>query len=204
MMLLIPIPLLMGAQLPLKRKLLLCAVFSLGIFVILAACLNRYYNFTIQYSIIFLNWYAGEVATAVIVANIPLCWPLIRWLFSLDTFNGHSRSGQTPGKYGHASSSKNLYARKNTLRSGAGRLSSLDDTHIGFSESEERINKRERTGWTSDQAQMELSPMDGKTGYRARIDASKDNNGSDSDTGRDAINEHAITKTVQVTQHYTS
>ncbi|KAH8587012.1 hypothetical protein B0O99DRAFT_465523, partial [Bisporella sp. PMI_857] len=84
MMLFIPLPLLINSSLPLKRKLVLCVVFGLGIFVILAAVLNRYFNFTENYSLIFLNWYVGEVSTAVFVANIPLCWPLIRQVFSLD------------------------------------------------------------------------------------------------------------------------
>ena len=91
-MLLIPLPLLIKAHLPLKRKLILCCVFSLGIFVILAAVLNRYYNFTAPYgSLIYLNWYAGEAATAVMVANIPHCWPALGCLFHLGKFKPTSR-----------------------------------------------------------------------------------------------------------------
>ena len=80
-----------------KRKAILCAVFSLGVFCILAAILNRYYNFTSPYgSLIYLNWYAGEGATAVMVANIPHCWPMLSRIFRLGNFQasgGHVNSG---------------------------------------------------------------------------------------------------------------
>ncbi|KAI4168255.1 MAG: hypothetical protein LQ348_007536, partial [Seirophora lacunosa] len=70
MMIYIPLPLLLRARLPPKRKAILCGVFSLGFLVILSAILNRYYNFTAGYgSLIYLNWYVGEAATSVFVAN---------------------------------------------------------------------------------------------------------------------------------------
>lgn len=125
MILVLPLPLLVKARLPLTRlakpanifctstdrsfhrKIILLGVFSLGLLVvgiippllsthqltsptlkkILCAILNRYYNFTSGYgSLIYLNWYAGETSTAVIVANIPHCWTVIRSVFSLAPF----------------------------------------------------------------------------------------------------------------------
>ena len=53
---------------------------------VLATVLNRYYNSTDPYSPIFLNWYIGELSTAVYVANIPLCWPLLRYCFKIGPF----------------------------------------------------------------------------------------------------------------------
>lgn len=98
-MLLIPLPILIKARLPFKRKVILCGVFSLGILVILAAILNRYYNFTSGYgSLVYLNWYAGEASTAVMVANIPHCWPLFSRAFGLGSFKSAGPSG------GHADS----------------------------------------------------------------------------------------------------
>merc|ERR1712093_67633 len=44
MMLCIPLPLLIASQLPKANKLILCVLFSLGIFVILCAVLNKYYS----------------------------------------------------------------------------------------------------------------------------------------------------------------
>ncbi|KAB8206007.1 hypothetical protein BDV34DRAFT_224876 [Aspergillus parasiticus] len=93
MMLCIPIPLVLRSQIPVKRKLILCAVFSLGLIVILMAILNRYVNFTEEDTVSFLRWYVAEVATAVYVANVPLLWPLLRGLFSLSSF-ANSYGGQ--------------------------------------------------------------------------------------------------------------
>ncbi|KAF2489806.1 UbiD family decarboxylase, partial [Lophium mytilinum] len=95
-MLCIPIPLIAKTQLPLKRKIILYSVFSLGLFVVLTAILNRYYNFTQPYSPIFLNWYIGEASTAVYIANVPLLWPLLKSLFRLDTWSGSRGSRRTP------------------------------------------------------------------------------------------------------------
>lgn len=54
---------------------------------ILCAILNRITNFTAPYgSLIYLNWYAGETATAVVVANVPHLWPLISRVFGLGAF----------------------------------------------------------------------------------------------------------------------
>lgn len=118
-MLALPLPLLIKAQLPLTRyhlpfqellsrgftdsrtlrKLVLCGVFSLGVFVILSAVLNRYYNFTAGYgSLVYLNWYAGETSTAVIVANIPHCWPLLSRVFRLGSFKS-TRGPQSGNKF---------------------------------------------------------------------------------------------------------
>ncbi|KAB8221103.1 hypothetical protein BDV33DRAFT_190694 [Aspergillus novoparasiticus] len=71
MMLYIPIPLFLRSQIPVKRKLILCAVFSLGLIV---AILNHYVNFTEKYTVSFL--------------------PLLRELFSLSSFaNAYGRQG---------------------------------------------------------------------------------------------------------------
>lgn len=67
---------------------------------ILSAVLNRYYNFTAGFgSLIYLNWYVGEAATSVFVANVPHLWPLLSRLFSLSAFLSARRtagSGSTP------------------------------------------------------------------------------------------------------------
>lgn len=60
---------------------------------VLSAILNRYYNFTAGFgSLIYLNWYVGEAATSVFVANIPHLWPLLSRLFSLGAFNSLRRT----------------------------------------------------------------------------------------------------------------
>ena len=102
MMLLIPIPLLYKARLAPKRKAVLLGVFSLGIFVVLASILNRYYNFTEPYgSLVYLYWYAGESSTALMVANIPHCWPIVARLFRLSSFKMYGASGGATPQYGN-------------------------------------------------------------------------------------------------------
>lgn len=106
LMLLIPLPMLIKARLPMRRKAVLCAVFSLGVFVVLAAILNRYYNFTEPYgSLVYLNWYAGEAATAVMVANVPHCWPILSRVFRLGSFKSTSVGQSSGNRYKFTSTS---------------------------------------------------------------------------------------------------
>lgn len=45
-------------------------------------------------------WYIREASTAVLVANIPLCWPLVRRLFKLRAFHpstGHATASNPNG-----------------------------------------------------------------------------------------------------------
>jgi hypothetical protein len=51
MMLCIPLPILIRAKLPIQKKLILCVVFSLGIFVIICAVLSKYYSFSLPYGV---------------------------------------------------------------------------------------------------------------------------------------------------------
>jgi hypothetical protein len=51
LMLCIPLPILIRAQLPLRKKLILCIVFSMGIFVIISAVLSKYYSFSLPYGV---------------------------------------------------------------------------------------------------------------------------------------------------------
>jgi hypothetical protein len=100
-MLLIPVPMIAAAHLPLKRKIVLCTVFSLGVVVVIIAILNRYFNFTIDNSLVFLIWYNTEGSAAVMIANLPFCWTLLRKIFSLGTWSGTTKLGtanvQQPG-----------------------------------------------------------------------------------------------------------
>ncbi|KAH8651656.1 hypothetical protein BGZ61DRAFT_314413, partial [Ilyonectria robusta] len=86
LMLGVPIPLLLQSQLPWKRKLVVTGIFSLGIFVIISATLSRYYVFTEPDSILWIFWYVREASTAIIVANVPHLYALLRQLFNLNEF----------------------------------------------------------------------------------------------------------------------
>ena len=45
-------------------------------------------------------WYVREASTAALVANMPMCWPLLRRLFNLKAFNGNSSGVQSRSKSG--------------------------------------------------------------------------------------------------------
>lgn len=53
---------------------------------ILIAILNRYYNFSHPNELIYTYWYVAEVATAVYVGNVPLCWQFIAHVFKMGTW----------------------------------------------------------------------------------------------------------------------
>ena len=90
----IPIPLFIKTRLPWKQKLLLVFPFSLGIFVILCAILSKHLSFTQPFSAEWVYWYSREASTAVIVANMPYTWPLLRRFFRLPSFTSESAEGQ--------------------------------------------------------------------------------------------------------------
>ena len=85
-MLFIPLPVLIKARLTLIKKLTLCVVFSLGGFVIVCCILSKYYSLTEPYGQDWVDWYVREAGTAVIVANIPHIWPLIRRMLNARAF----------------------------------------------------------------------------------------------------------------------
>lgn len=86
-MLAIALPLSLRSLLPLKRKLILSLLFSLCLFAILAAVLNKYYSFTSPYAPSWIAWYARESSTAILVANLPFTWTLLRKMFNLGAFD---------------------------------------------------------------------------------------------------------------------
>ncbi|KAE8141305.1 UbiD family decarboxylase [Aspergillus pseudotamarii] len=90
MIMCIPLPLLIKAKLSLSKKLTLCAVFSLGIFVILCSILSKYYSISNPYGDRWVDWYVREAATAIVVANIPQTWTLFRRMFNWKSFLAHS------------------------------------------------------------------------------------------------------------------
>ncbi|EXJ91065.1 hypothetical protein A1O1_04172 [Capronia coronata CBS 617.96] len=103
----IPLPLLLKAHLELKRKLLLVFPFSLGLFTMLCAILSKRLSFTHPYSSQWVFWYCREASTAMIVANMPYSWALIRRIFNLRSFFGdttmdHMQGGQTRELHGYS------------------------------------------------------------------------------------------------------
>lgn len=94
-MLLIAIPLLVQVRVPLKQKLILILLFGMGIFVIVAAVLNKVYCLVPSLiSYVYMNWYFREATVAILVTNLPLIWSLLRDVFpALKSWTGGSKRG---------------------------------------------------------------------------------------------------------------
>ncbi|GIK04314.1 hypothetical protein Aspvir_008393 [Aspergillus viridinutans] len=126
----IPLPLLIRAKLSLSKKLTLCAIFSLGAFVILCSILSKYYSISQPYGIKWLEWYVREAATAVIVSNIPQTWTLFRRLFNLKSFLQHSSYNRSQNKYNSRLDSSTIHlSRFRADKSGV--RSTIDRTESG-------------------------------------------------------------------------
>lgn len=97
-MLAIGLSLYIRSQLPIKRKLILSCIFGVGIFVILSAVLNKYYSFTQPFGALWTFWYVREASTALLVANFPFTWTLLRRVFHLHSFEGSESSS----RYSHS------------------------------------------------------------------------------------------------------
>jgi hypothetical protein len=85
LMLALGVPMFIRIQIPLSKKIPLVGIFSLGIFVIIAAVLNKWYSFTEPFGNAWTYWYVRESATAIIVANLPFVWLLYRRIFGIRT-----------------------------------------------------------------------------------------------------------------------
>lgn len=81
-MLAIPVPLLIKAQMKKTKKVLLVCIMSLGVFTIMAAILNKVFNFASPLTTTYQIWYIREASTSIYVANLVCLWPLLRKIFS--------------------------------------------------------------------------------------------------------------------------
>ncbi|XP_014562127.1 hypothetical protein COCVIDRAFT_85008 [Bipolaris victoriae FI3] len=86
-MLFISLPMLVRSLLPMKRKIILCGIFSLGLFVVIASIANAYSSFTHPYKATWISWYVRESSTAILVANLPFTWNVVREFFEVGQFD---------------------------------------------------------------------------------------------------------------------
>ena len=99
----VPIPLVLAARIALSQKIVLCALFSSGIFVMIAAILRAYYSVTdIDELSIALGWASREALVSAIIVCAPGIKPLltrIGFFRSYGSSNGFSNYnyGDTPG-----------------------------------------------------------------------------------------------------------
>jgi hypothetical protein len=89
------LPMFLRLNLPWQKKYPLILVFSLGIFVILAAILNKVYSFTQPFGTLWTFWYVRESSTALLVANLPFVWNFWRRIGGFSSVIGGSKRGTT-------------------------------------------------------------------------------------------------------------
>lgn len=94
----IALPMFIRLMLPWRKKIVLILIFSLGFFVILAAILNKYYSFTQPFGAMWTFWYVRESSTAILVANLPFLWTLVRRVFHVSSLDGASRTNSLSPK----------------------------------------------------------------------------------------------------------
>ncbi|THZ33308.1 hypothetical protein D6C90_08515 [Aureobasidium pullulans] len=99
----VALPMFIKTRLPLRKKIAIVGIFSLGTFVIICAILNKIYSFRSPFGVSWVYWYVRESSTALLTANAAFVWALIRRVFkfrSLGSFSGKNTytpyNGYTP------------------------------------------------------------------------------------------------------------
>ncbi|CAM1501310.1 Fc.00g104720.m01.CDS01 [Cosmosporella sp. VM-42] len=135
MIILIPMPILLQSQLPAKRKAILIGVFALGSFTILSAILNKFYSFKEPFGSNWTFWYIRESSTAIITANLPYIWTLLRRVFNLRSFNGssHKRSTNPSTQFRSNFSRNHRSAARGGDETGLHRLDSEEQIYSSYS-----------------------------------------------------------------------
>lgn len=137
MILALPMPVFLKAQLPPKRKAILVGVFLLGLFTILSALLSKAYSFGDPFGTDWIVWYIREANTAIIVANLPFTWTLLQRMFKLRSFHARSTADATPGV---ASRFRSTYGNLASMASRPRTQKGMNDLDLSATESQEGIN----------------------------------------------------------------
>lgn len=108
----VALPMFIKTKLPLRKKVAIVGIFSLGSFVILCAILNKYYSFTDPFGSQWTNWYERESSTAILTANMPYMWALIRRV-------GHFRAldSISSNRYSYTFNQTNNNTRRSQVKS---------------------------------------------------------------------------------------
>jgi len=95
-LLLIPVILISRMKMKIGKKLLLIALFSMGIFVMLSSILLKVAVFSNSFDPVWLIWCIREVSTAMLVGNLVLCMPIFKiWWKFFSSRIGSLRKGFT-------------------------------------------------------------------------------------------------------------
>lgn len=103
-------------------------VFGMGVFVIVAAMLNKVYSTVpalLNDSINYTFWYMREATVAVYVINLPALWPVLRKLLPILT--GRGSSAKSRGDTTNMNNSTSWPASRRRMQS-----TNIDDDDDGF------------------------------------------------------------------------
>jgi hypothetical protein len=152
LMLFIPLPLITRLSVPWRQKSVLLIIFSMGIFVILAAILTKVFNLTNIWDPSYMLWYTRESSVAIYVSNLPLIWPLIReYIPALKRF--------TPGQKSSSRENNNMYSL-NSLPIHK-RHSGLKGKALRIDDSETKPTVTTTINGKGDDSHEDLSSLDG-------------------------------------------
>jgi hypothetical protein len=132
LMLFIPLPFIINSKVPPVKRAMLIGIFSLGIFVILAAVLNKYYNFALPNFTVYMVWDIRETSTSIMVANMMCLWPLIRKITGWSTFLRGSTGSGTRSLTGVNPSPGAMTPEPTSTIYRLKALSSCDEESIGY------------------------------------------------------------------------
>ncbi|KAI0423408.1 hypothetical protein F5Y09DRAFT_327451 [Xylaria sp. FL1042] len=111
----IPLSLLWGVQIPLRKKVMLLALFGGSFFVIIAGIIRGIVILTagVEGAIAGSQWAVRETFVAVIIGNLPACQPLFRiWADKVGLSGIFSKTGPSRGQSHPLSSMDNRTGRK--------------------------------------------------------------------------------------------
>ncbi|KAI4176935.1 MAG: hypothetical protein LQ343_000792 [Gyalolechia ehrenbergii] len=96
-LLVVGMPLLFKVRIPLQQKMILLAIFGMGMFVIAAAVLCKVYSlYPPLLSYTYTKWYFREASVSVYVTNIPVIYSLVREVFpALARWGYNTNKGST-------------------------------------------------------------------------------------------------------------
>ncbi|KAK4547910.1 hypothetical protein LTR36_010629 [Oleoguttula mirabilis] len=158
-MLAIGLPMFVRIQLPWKKKFPLICIFSLGIFVILAAILNKVYSFSEPFGSLWTYWYVRESSTALLVANLPFVWTFWRRLSGSSTVDSVSRqNSRSLEKAVSRGDIKDSRRKDSALRSPADPWKIYDEGESGDEGVEMRERKPRASGLTLNDMLRESNP----------------------------------------------
>lgn len=142
LMLFIPLPFIINSKVPPMKRFMLISIFSLGTFVILAAVLNKYYNFALPNYTVYMVWDIRETGTSILVANIMCLWPLVRKMTGWSTFLRHSSGSNSRSLTGVSTGAVTPEPSGKIFRLKA--MTSCDEESVGYRNLDEDKKEFER------------------------------------------------------------